>query len=109
MLKSWEAARNVNGPSQSAIAKAANCSTQAVYSWQCGINRCPVKKRASVERAMGTQLDWFEYDQEVDALKTPPEAPSTVSDPTPAQTPPETPTPPAQRVVDEFADFYGVN
>jgi len=95
MLPSFEAAFFVNGPTYKAVgAECGPVGEKTVYAWGRGAIRCPKKKRQSVDRALGANVDWEQYDKEVDACQRPP-----IDADTPQIAPPDTlwadPTPPA--------------
>lgn len=67
-LPAWSAASFIHGVTQKSIAKECGKGEKAVYLWATGRTRCPAQSRASVDRAMKSEVDWVAYDLEFDRL-----------------------------------------
>ncbi len=64
MLKSFEVARNQLGRVMKAMARECEVSESTFYKWSCGIRRAPKHKRQSIDRALGANVNWSDYDAE---------------------------------------------
>lgn len=113
MLPAFESAYCVYGPVLKAAAKSCGVDRRHFGRWSKGLTRVPKHKRQSVDRALGSSVDWEQYDREVDALtdkrpETPKKAaPESKGDGWGA-TPTKQPTPPKMAPVAAEDDYYGV-
>ncbi len=64
MLNSFEVARNQLGRVMKTMARECGVSESTFYKWSCGIRRAPKHKRQSIDRALGANVNWSDYDRE---------------------------------------------